>query len=120
MVKRSILYRIHMYFEGKRIWKAKMNYPLTIRIASDPERVGNQLKDHKVPIDSLNRDARAFEKRVLVNLHSSGTRNEIDKNDTPKRIGVAPDIEYFDDFDEIDWDISYMFGIDNEESGEKA
>ena len=42
MVKRGILYRIHMYFEGKRIWKAKMSYPLTIRIASDPERVGNQ------------------------------------------------------------------------------
>ena len=119
MVKRGILYRIHMYFEGKRIWKAKMNVPLTIRIASDPERLGNQLNGHKVPIDSLNRDARAFEKRVLVNPHSSGTRNKIDKNDTPKRIGVAPDIEYPDDFDAIDWDISDMFGIDNEENGDK-
>ena len=32
MIKR-LFRRIHMYFEGKRIWKAKMSEPLVARIA---------------------------------------------------------------------------------------
>ena len=56
---------------------------------------------------------------MLVNPHKSETGNEIDKTDTSKRIGVAPDIEYPDDFDAIDWDISDMFGINYEENGDK-
>ena len=34
MIKK-ILYKIHMYFEGKRIWKAKMSEPLVARIVKE-------------------------------------------------------------------------------------
>lgn len=39
MIRRKInkiLWKIHMYFEEKRNWEAKMSVPLTITIISEP------------------------------------------------------------------------------------
>ena len=34
---RRLLHTIHMYYEGKQIWDAKMSEPLGIRIVFEPE-----------------------------------------------------------------------------------